>query len=61
MRHARPAIGACAVKTDALGNPADHVTRHHWQSPVGRRDPLEDALGDHTDRVKQPAVTDGRA
>ena len=48
-------------KADARGHPADHVTRHHRQSFVGRRHLLEDALGDHTDRVKQPAVTEGGA
>ena len=54
-------VGSCASKADALGHPADHVTRRHWQSLVGWRHPLEDAVGDHTDGVKQPAVTDGGA
>ena len=49
------------MQTDRFRNSADDVTGLHRQSFVRRRDPFENALGEHTIRVKQLTAADGGA
>jgi hypothetical protein len=49
------------MQTGSFRNSADNVTGRHRQSFVLRRDPLENALGEYTIRMKQLTAADGGA
>jgi hypothetical protein len=49
------------MQTDRFRNSADDVTGLHRQSFVRRRDPFENALGEHTIRMKRLTAADGGA
>jgi hypothetical protein len=49
------------MQTDRFRNSADDVTGRHRQSLIGRRNPLENALGERTIRMKQLPMARCRA
>ncbi len=50
-------VGQCAAQADSLGDPTDDVAGVHRQPFARRCDPLENALGENTVRMKQAAAT----